>query len=258
MPYATSGPCKIYYESHGSGPPLVLVHGAGGNHAIWWQQVAHFRAKHRVITVDLRGFGRSDTVSDGPDSLDFPVDIHAVLQHADAAPAVLLGQSIGAVAALRCAVRHPESAAAVVLANSVGGLSHPELTPLVKADRAEAEKLAVIDRLLTKPFQERQPAMTLLFQQIGTFNQAKMPDLRNVSSPGPAPDEVLRAGVKVHFIAGETDRVLSPATARKAQSLLPGSTIEVVAGAPHSMYWEAPELFNATLERGLRTIHGAP
>jgi pimeloyl-ACP methyl ester carboxylesterase len=256
MPYAMSGQCRIYYESHGSGPPLVLVHGAGGNHAIWWQQVAHFRASRRVITVDLRGFGRSDTVSDGPDSLEFPEDIHAVLQHAEAAPAALLGQSIGAVAALRCAIRHPERVAAVVLANSVGGLSHPELTPLVKADRAEAEKLAVIDRLLTKPFQEQQAAKTLLFQQIGTFNQARMQDLRNMSAPGPTPEEVQRSGVKVHFIAGETDRVLSPPTARKAQSLLPGSTLDVVAGAPHSMYWESPDLFNGTLDRCLQTIQG--
>lgn len=257
MPYAMSGQCRIYYESHGSGLPLVLVHGAGGNHAIWWQQVAHFRNRYRVITVDLRGFGRSDTVSDGPDSLDFPEDIHAALQHAEAAPAVLLGQSIGAVAALRCAVRHPGRVAAVVLANSVGGLNHLELTPLVKADRAEAEKLAVIDRLLTQPFQAQQAAKTLLFLQVGTFNQAKMPDLRNMGTPGPTPEEVQRAGVKVHFIAGETDKVLSPPTARKAHSLLPGSTIDVVSGAPHSMYWEAPELFNESLERCLQSIQGA-
>ncbi len=257
MPYATSEQHRIYYESHGSGPPLVLVHGAGGNHAIWWQQVAHLRAQRRVITVDLRGFGRSDDVSGGPDSLDFPADIAAVLQHAEAARATLLGQSIGAVAALRCAVKYPQRVAGVVLANSVGGLDHSELTPLVKADRAEAEKLAVIDRLLTRRFQEGQAAKTLLFLQIGTFNRAKMQDVRNLSVPGPTPPHIQRAGVKVHFIAGETDRVLSPPTARKAQSVLPGSTLEVVAGAPHSMYWEVPDLFNAALERGLQTLGGA-
>lgn len=257
MPYTTSGSCRIYYETHGSGPPLVLIHGAGGNHAIWWQQVAQLRDRNRVITIDLRGFGRSDTVSEGPDCLDFPEDIAAVLQHADAARAVLLGQSIGAVAALRCAVSHPERVAGVVLANSVGGLNHPELTPLVKADRAEAEKLPVIDRLLTKPFQDQQAAKTLLFLQIGTFNQAKMQDVRNLSVPGPSPDEIQRARIQVHFIAGETDRVLSPPTARKAQSVLPRSTLEVVAGAPHSMYWEVPDLFNASLERGLQSLSGA-
>lgn len=257
MPYVSSGQSRIYYESHGSGPPLVLIHGAGGNHAIWWQQVAHFQSRYRVITVDLRGFGLSDTVSDGPDVLDFPQDLHAVLQDAQATGAVMLGQSIGAVAALRCAVAHPGQVKAVVLANSVGGLSHPELVPLVKADRAQAEKLTVIERLLTRGFREERADKMLLFLQIGGFNRTKWQDLRNVAVPGPTPDEVRACGVRLCFIAGEIDAVLSPATARVAHGLVPGSTLDVVAGAPHSMYWEAPELFNASLQRSLNDLHGA-
>lgn len=256
MPYAKSGNCNIYYETHGDGVPLVFVHGAGGNHAIWWQQVSHFRASYRVITIDLRGFGRSDSVSDGPDALDFPADISAVLQAAKAERSILLGQSIGAVAALRCAISPNSDVAAVVLANSVGGLDHPDLGPLVRSDRARAEQLPVIDRLLTKLFQMDHSDLTFLFQQIGTFNHARMPDLRNSKIPGPTPAQLEASGVRVLFLAGEKDAVLSPETARAAQRLIRGSRIEVVQGAPHSMYWESPESFNAVLERCLNELQG--
>src|SRR5271168_1456724 len=181
MPYAQSAILRIYYESHGNGPPIVLLHGAGGNHAAWWQQTAYFRSFYRVITVDLRGFGKSDSVVDGPDSLDFPGDVLTVLDHAEIPRATVLGQSIGAVAGLRLALSHPERVDAVILAHSLGAISHPEITPLVAADRAEAEKIQVLDRLLTKDFQTSQAAKTFLFQQLGTFNQATMRDLRNLN-----------------------------------------------------------------------------
>lgn len=257
MPTATAKSRSVYYESHGNGPVIVLVHGAGGNHAIWWQQVAYFRNAYQVITIDLHGFGRSSRVAEGSDALEFPEDIRAVLEHANVTGAAVLGQSIGAVAAMRVALAYPDRVKAVIPTNSVGGINHPALNPLVKADRAKAEELPVIDRLLTKAFQQNQAAKTFLFNQIGTFNDAKMWEIKNLGVPGPTPDDIKAAGVQVCFIAGEVDSVLSPPTARMANQLVEGSTLEVVPGAPHSMYWEAPEIFNPALERALKLIHGA-
>lgn len=256
MPYAPSGNLRIYYESHGDGPSIVFLHGAGGNHAAWWQQTAHFRAAYRVITIDLRGFGRSDSVPGGPDSLDFPGDVLAVFDHAGIGRATILGQSIGAVAALRFAVSHPERTDAVILAHSLGGIDHPELTPLVAADRAAAEKIPILDRLLTRTFQISEPAKTFLFQQLGTFNQATMRDLRNVNSTGPTLEEVVQHKLRLFLLTGENDAVLRPATIRAAQNRLPGATLTVVSGAPHSMYWEAPDLFNSSVQLFLKQIHG--
>jgi len=258
MPHAQSGSLRIYYETHGEGPAVVFLHGAGGNHAAWWQQTAYFRAHYKVVTVDLRGFGLSDTVADGPDSLDFPGDVLTVLDDAGIRSATLVGQSIGAVAALRFAVSHPERVDAVILAHSLGAINDPAITPLVKADRAEAEKLPVLDRLLTPQYRQANPARTHLFQQLGTFNRTKMQDLRNVSASGPTVAEVLRIGKPIFLLTGENDAVLRPATIRAAQQLLPGSTLMVVPGAPHSMYWEAPELFNMSVHLFLQQIHGGP
>jgi pimeloyl-ACP methyl ester carboxylesterase len=254
MPYANVDGTKIYYEVAGEGPALVLVHGSGGNHAIWWQQVLYFAQRYRTITVDLRGFGKSDAVADGPDARDFPRDVLGVLDDLKIAKAALLGQSIGALACLRLAVMHPDRVAGIVLAHSAGNMDHAELRALTVADRAAAEKLSVVDRLMSKSFQVRSPELTWLFHNLGTFNHANQQSIRNLQDKGPTPDEVKRSGVRVAFLAGENDRVISPPTLRKAHELVPGSTLIEVPQGPHSMYWEKPEVFNCVVDQFLRGL----
>ncbi|MGW1818600.1 alpha/beta fold hydrolase [Streptomyces sp. NPDC002125] len=256
MPYVDSDGASLYYERHGSGPAIVLVHGSGGHHAAWWQQVAALRDEFTVVTLDLRGFGRTElsapqTVFDGQ---AFYGDVVAVLDEEDLTDAMLVGQSIGSVAALRAGLVRPERVSSVVLGHSLGGISHPELRELAAADRAEAVKLPVIDRLLTRDFQRERADLTFLFQQMGTFNVATMQDLRNLDTDGPGLDEIREAGVKVAFLAGEKDAVLSVKTVTRAHELVEGSHLEIVPGAPHSMYWETPQRYNTALAHLRRTL----
>jgi pimeloyl-ACP methyl ester carboxylesterase len=254
MPIADSDGTSIYYERHGSGPAILFVHGSGGHHAAWWQQVAALREEFTVVTVDLRGFGKSDSSMPEFDGQDFPGDVVAVLDAEDLTDAMLVGQSIGSVAALRAGLMRPERVSSVVLGHSLGGISHPELKELAAADRAEAVKLPVIDRLLTKRFQQERADLTFLFQQMGTFNVARMQDLRNLDTDGPSLEDIQNSGVRVAFLAGEKDAVLSVKTVTRAHELLPGSHLEVVEGAPHSMYWETPAEYNAAITRLRRTL----
>ncbi|MEV2213253.1 alpha/beta hydrolase [Streptomyces sp. NPDC050997] len=255
MPIADSDGTAIYYERHGSGPAILFVHGSGGHHAAWWQQVAALRDEFTVVTVDLRGFGKSDSSMKEFDGQDFPGDVVAVLDQENLTDAMLVGQSIGSVAALRAGLLRPERVSSVVLGHSLGGISHPELRELAAADRAEAVKLPVIDRLLTRPFQQERADLTFLFQQMGTFNVAKMQDLRNLDTDGPSLEDIQNSGVKVAFLAGERDAVLSVKTVTRAHELLPGSHLEIVEGAPHSMYWETPRKYNAAVAHLRRTLN---
>jgi len=258
MPFATSKDgTRIYFEQHGEGPAVLFVHGSGGHHAAWWQQVPLLSKTYTVITMDLRGFGCSDSGMDEFDSRVFPDDILAVLEASGVEKAVLVGQSIGSAAALKTALRNPEKAAGVVLGHSLGGISDDELAARVRADRAEAEKLPVLDRLLTPAFREADPAKTFLFRQMGTFNTAKMADLRNLNADGPSVEQVAESGIPICFLAGELDAVLSADTVRAAAKRVAGSVLELVPNAPHSMYWEAPELFNAALGRFLQQVYPA-
>ncbi|GGN20905.1 alpha/beta fold hydrolase [Streptomyces fuscichromogenes] len=254
MPIADSDGTSIYYERHGSGPAILFVHGSGGHHAAWWQQVAALREEFTVLTVDLRGFGKSDSSMAEFDGQDFPGDVVAVLDREDITDAMLVGQSIGSVAALRAGLLRPERVSSVVLGHSLGGISHPELKELAAADRAEAVKLPVIDRLLTRSFQRERADLTFLFQQMGTFNVARMQDLRNLDTNGPSLEEIEACGVKVAFLAGEKDAVLSVKTVTRAHELLAGSHLEIVPDAPHSMYWETPGRYNAAVARLRRTL----
>ncbi|MFF0598813.1 alpha/beta fold hydrolase [Streptomyces antibioticus] len=254
MPLADSDGTSLYYERHGSGPAILFVHGSGGHHAAWWQQVAALRDQFTVVTMDLRGFGNSDSSMPEFDGQDFPGDVAAVLDAEDLTDVMLVGQSIGSVAALRAGLMRPERVSSVVLGHSLGGISHPELKVLAAADRAEAVKLPVIDRLLTKRFQTERADLTFLFRQMGTFNVATMADLRNLDTDGPTLEEIQKSGVTVAFLAGEKDAVLSVRTVTRAHELLPGSHLEIVPGAPHSMYWETPEPYNAAVARLRRTL----
>ncbi len=87
-------------------------------------------------------------------------------------------------------------------------MQHPELAELVKADRAAAVQLPVLDRLLTPAFRAEHPDRAFLFQQMGTFNTAKMADLRNLGSDGPSLGELNAAPFPVLLLAGEQDSVL--------------------------------------------------
>ena len=260
MPIADSGEARIYYEVHGAGPAVLFVHGSGGQHAAWWQQVAALSGSCTVITLDLRGFGNSRWEAEH-DARNFPGDVIAVLDAvaADGGPgrAVLAGQSIGAAAALRAELARPDRASGVILAHSLGGLREEELTALVKADRAAAEKLPVLDRLLTPSFRAERPDLAFLFRQMGTFNTAKMADLRNLNSDGPTVAELNAAPFPLLLLAGERDSVLSPATVRRAGELLRSARVEIVPGAPHSMYWETPALFNDAVSRFLKEVAAA-
>ncbi len=143
-----------------------------------------------------------------------------------------------------------------MLAHSLGGLDNPELAELVKADRAEAEKLPVLDRLMSKTFQESSPELTFLFRQMGTFNRAKMQDLRNLTAGGPTLETLDRARMcRSAFSPARTTPCCGRRPSGARRSWCPGSVLELVPGGPHSMYWERPDLFNAAVERFLKIVY---
>ncbi|MGW0860054.1 alpha/beta fold hydrolase [Streptomyces sp. NPDC002690] len=87
---------ELYYEDHGTGQPVVLIHGYPLDGHSWEKQAAALlEAGHRVITYDRRGFGRSSQPAIGYDYDTFAADLHTVLETLDVQDAVLVGFSMG-------------------------------------------------------------------------------------------------------------------------------------------------------------------
>src|SRR6267142_6551358 len=87
---------ELYYEDHGSGPPVVLIHGWPLNGDAWEKQtVALLAAGHRVITYDRRGFGRSSKPGVGYNYDTFTADLDALLSDLDLTAVSLVGHSMG-------------------------------------------------------------------------------------------------------------------------------------------------------------------
>ncbi len=248
MPNASVNGTEIYYETHGEGPAIVFAHGVGGNHSVWFQQVPYFARNRQVITFDHRGFGRSKEIPEGPDRAEFVEDLHGLLDHLELQQAALVAQSMGGIACLGLTARYPDRVSALVMADTVGSMQDEGIQAMTAADREASDKLSQLDRAVSRGFQVREPAMSLLFLQLNSFNKTNRHSLRDSGYIGPAPDAVIASGVPTMFIVGQEDKVASPRTVRGAHKLLPGSVLAEVPDAAHSVYWEKPDVFNFLIE----------
>jgi len=101
MPYIhvgdeNSGSIGLHYEDHGSGPPVVLIHGYPLSGRAWDKQVpVLIEAGHRVITYDRRGFGKSSQPTIGYDYDTFATDLHTLMDKLDLSDVTLVGHSMG-------------------------------------------------------------------------------------------------------------------------------------------------------------------
>ncbi|MBC7538606.1 MAG: alpha/beta hydrolase [Bacteriovorax sp.] len=101
MPYITVGKenhidIKIHYEDHGTGKPIVLIHGFPLSGAAWEKQVAVLlKAGHRVVTYDRRGFGLSSQPSIGYNYDTLADDLHTLITQLDLRDVTLVGHSMG-------------------------------------------------------------------------------------------------------------------------------------------------------------------
>jgi len=102
------GGAEIYYEIHGDGPPLVLLHGGVDPSQTFGAPLAAMAKTHRVIAIHMRGHGFS-TDADAPWSTELMADdVAAVLGQLGIGKARFMGYSLGAAVALQVAMRHPE------------------------------------------------------------------------------------------------------------------------------------------------------
>ena len=117
--YAPVNGLKMYYEVHGSGEPVVLLHGAfmtiTNNWTGWIAELAKTR---KVIAVEMQGHGRTGDIERDISQANLADDVAALLDHLKIPKADLIGYSMGGGVAMACAIRHPDKVRKVVILSS--------------------------------------------------------------------------------------------------------------------------------------------
>jgi non-heme chloroperoxidase len=271
MPYVTVGrensaAIRIYYEDHGSGPAVVLVHGYALNGHAWEkQETALLAAGHRVITYDRRGFGASSRPSTGYDFDTLATDLHVLLATLDLGEVVLAGFAMGTGEVARYLARHgPGRVTAAVLVA-------PLLPFLLKTDgNPDGIDRRVFDGLAARIAADRPAAMKDFMDRsynVDLLGGSRVSDqawqnsfYAAISASAHAALRCVTAcledfrgdlaliGVPVLVIQGDEDRVLPyEATGSRLPALLDNARSLIIAGGPHAIIWTHADEVNRAL-----------
>jgi esterase len=116
MPGVRTNGVSLHYEEHGSGEPIVCIHGTSGSAAVWGPGIDELAARGRTITYDRRGCSRSERPEPYVTNVHEHADDAAMLIDAlEAAPAIVIGRSYGGETAIDLALRYPDRVRALVL-----------------------------------------------------------------------------------------------------------------------------------------------
>jgi 3-oxoadipate enol-lactonase len=254
MPFSTANGLNIWFETAGDGPAMILIHANPFDHDLWLYQTAHFSTWFKVVTIDIRGYGRSTKMTEPFPLNDMCDDVVGVMSDLGLTRAVLGGCSVGSGTALLLALDHPELFDALFLVGGNSGASSryqrridgyvsdlpsyhiKHMRELVSDTFAESERGAH----LLNMFAERGPrlkgdAIAQVFAAgNSTATTERLPEMK----------------VPTLVINGEYDHSL-PAGQRTAD-LIPNAEHKILPGTGHACCIENPAAFNSLVLTFLR------
>jgi pimeloyl-ACP methyl ester carboxylesterase len=253
---------RIAFEEAGSGPPLVLVHGAACDSRVWRHQLDDLSDEFTVVAWDAPGCGQS---ADPPESFRLP-DYADVLAGLIAALGVrrphLLGHSFGGSLVLELYRRHPHVPATLILVGAYAGWAGS--LPQVEVDRRLQFALDAAEQL---PGRFEPTSMRGLFSD--AMSRQTVDELTTIMSEiRPAATRAMACSlaeadlrdvlpgidVPTLLVYGDVDERSSLSVAEDLHRNIRGSRLVVLAGLGHECYLEAPERFNAEVRGFLRSI----
>ncbi|WP_396657328.1 alpha/beta fold hydrolase [Microbacterium sp.] len=256
----TSDGVRIAWEERGSGKPLLLLMGLGADHSAWEPHVESWERTFRCILIDNRGAGASDA-PDGPYTTARMADDAAeVLREVSAAPAGVVGISMGGAIAQQLALRHSELVDRIVITASWAGMNpvsedvFDELRDARTAFSPEAF-LRRLQLLIWSP-----PAYAERVAQLRADRETNaaggMSDAAFAAQVDACVGHDVRASLTeltapVLITCGRADVFTPIAASEELAQLIPDSTTEVFAGG-HAHHWEELDRFNRLCEEFLR------
>lgn len=272
MPYITvdrenSGNIDLYYEDHGSGRPVVLVHGWPLSGASWEKQVpALLDAGCRAITYDRRGFGKSSQPTFGYDYDTMAEDLHKLITKLDLRDIALVGFSMGGGEVARYLGVHGSERVSkavfmaavppymLMMTDNPEGIDGSVFDGIKKA--IVADRPALLSKFLSdfynvdllKGKKVSDEAIHLSWIVAAEASPKGTLDCVSAFSSTDFRDDLKRIDIPTLVIHGDADRICPfPATGKRTRELVKGSRLVAVEGGPHGINWTHAEEVNRSL-----------
>lgn len=271
MPYVNvgkenSGAIELYYEDHGSGKPVVLIHGFPLSGAAWEKEVtALLKAGYRTIAYDRRGFGRSSQPAVGYDYDTFAADLNKLMTELDLREATLVGHSMGTGEV----ARYISTFGSDRVSKAVFVSPIPPFL-LKTDDNPEGVDGSIFDGILQSVAKDRLAYLTQFLQgfynldvtlgkrvseEVVRANWNTAADASAIATAACVPTwltdfrkDLPRITVPSLIIHGDADRVLPfEATGKRLHEALKGSQLLVLEGGSHGLPWTHGEEINRAL-----------
>jgi len=237
--YAEVNGLKMYYEIHGSGQPLVLLHGAFGFAEGWGAMLPTLTKSHQVIAIELQGHGHTNDLDRPLTFEQMAEDTAALLDQLKIKNADFFGYSMGGTVALGVAIRRPELVRKLAIYGSTAGIMKDTYDPeiykqflSIPADFAPPPLKEPYDRMAPDP--KRWPVLVTKIKGLE----------RNFKGYSAAEVKAIKAQTLI--MMGDRD-VVRPEHAVEMYRLIPGSQLAIFPGADHFLLLSSPDKFLATL-----------
>ena len=227
---------ELYYEIHGNGTPLILLHGGLGHSGHWENQLPVLTEHYKVIAVDSRGHGRSTMTEQQISYALMTADIVALMDFLKIGKAHVLGWSDGGIIGLDLAINHPDRLIKVIAS---GANYNPSG---LRADALENEKVKAYIGKAMEDYQELSPDPTgwdAFLENIGQMW---------ASEPNFTAEQLGSIATPVLLLDGESDEGIYTEHTIEMASLIPTAQLIFIPGTGHFGMWEKPvEINNAIL-----------
>ncbi len=257
---ATIGDVSLYYETSGSGEPVLLISGLGGNSELWCRQTPVLSTQYQVICFDNRGSGRSDAPP-GPYTVkEMASETVQLLDALGIAAAHVVGSSMGGMIAQEVAIQYPDKALSLTLIATQCGGTH--------AFGAETENAAALEQLATTEMDPEERARSWVPYTLSESFAEAHPDLVEEYVRVSALHPPMKAGLQAQWCAlmgddswdrlpcvtapaliiqGDKDLLVPVENADVLGVRIPESRVVIIPGAGHSVAFEAADAVNKLL-----------
>ncbi len=234
----------MYYEIHGEGEPILLVHGWGASHEFWRAHIPELSKFFKVITCDLRGHGETDKADPGSYSIKlFKNDLERLLDRLGVERLHLVGHSLGGVLAEELVIASPERFNTLVICDS------PSKDPFSRLELLFIRFLKPSKNMMRKSvvsqgmfFQPNEEILDELYNMASKAGKRVFYHTARALMGYRTPKELASVSLPTLLAYGEKSRFLNDGV--EIHKMLLGSKFVVVPRAAHAMPMEQPEAFS--------------